>query len=265
MAISNRNHTDKVERARLELAARVLVVDDDSAVQELLTYILEREGYRVAVAGSGEQALTLLDEFSPDVMLLDYLMPDIDGQELTRQIRARQDMLYVPIVMLTGLSEKPEKANSNRLNSLQSGVDAYLTKPIAPHELNITIRSMLRIKQAQDRMLDALERVAQVQDELLEYERKQGQYEAMRATVAACSYELGKPLESISQTADKLETLLDAELSADSRVQAHEMLDDIWKALHHAQNVILAMEKTQEFSTRELANDTVVLNLKASA
>ena len=225
---------------------RVLIVDDDEDILELLRLSLSHEGYKIQTTSDARESLRLLDEFSPDLMCIDYLMPGLNGQELARQIRARQDMLYVPIVMLTGTKEEP----SAKLSSLDSGVDAYLTKPISGKELKVTIRALLRVKLAQDKMLEALERVAEVQDELLEYERQQGQYEAMQATIATFSHELAGPLQAAQAAA--------ARLSTDTGDQQRGELKQIQTALGLAQVVIERLNATTEFSTKEILGNQVL-------
>jgi DNA-binding response OmpR family regulator len=186
-----------------EAKIRILLVDDDPRILSLLTTYLQQEGYKVATAKNGEEALQILDEFSPDVMCVDLMMPKIDGQELARQIRARRDLLYIPIVMLTAAGSQ----EATKVASLESGVDAFLAKPVRREELSATIRTMLRIKMAQDKMLEALERVADVQDELLEYERQQGHYEAMRATFSVITNEVARPLSQVNDLIKHLEKI----------------------------------------------------------
>ena len=185
---------------------RILIVDDTPDVLELLKVYLAQEGYTIATASNGKEALVLLDEFLPDVMVVDFLMPGMDGQELARRIRARQDLLYVPIVMLTAVSG----VETVKLESFKSGVDAFLTKPVKHAELKVIIRTMLRIKVAQDNMLAALDRVAEAQDELLQFERQRGQFEAMQNTMAALSYELTAPLNAADAMVTRLEQLMSA-------------------------------------------------------
>ena len=231
---------------------RVLVVDDDADIADLLQFSLSQEGYKVETANSGREGLQLLDEFSPDLMCVDYMMPEMDGQELARQIRARQDMLYVPIVMLTASTDE----GSVKLSSLDSGVDAYLTKPISAKELKVTIRALLRAKTAQDKMLEALERVAEVQDELLEYERRQGQFEAMQTTIATFTQELAPPVQSALAATDRLTRSL-------SQPDGNQMaqLKQLQTALTQVQTVIDQLNARTEFATIEGWDDQMILDL----
>jgi DNA-binding response OmpR family regulator len=244
-------YTNKSKKVRYDLAKiraseppRILLVDDDSATQESLAYVLRKEGYKVAVASNGEEGLHLLDEFSPDVLCIDYMMPGMDGQELARRIRDRHDLLYIPIVMLTAAGN----IESIRLASLNSGVDAYLNKPISKEELKVTIVSMLRIKAAQDKMLEALDKVAEVQDELLLYEREKSQLEAIQGVIAAFTGELTQPLKVAMMAVDKLTGLVeqDTEISFESKTSKEIYLKIIKDALGKAQSALVRLSEEKQ-------------------
>ena len=115
---------------------RALVVDDEPGLVEIVTAYLEREGFEVASAGDGERAVELARSLNPDVIVLDLMLPGIDGIEACRRIREFSDAY---VVMLTAKSEEHEK-----IVGLTSGADDYLTKPFSPGELVARIRAMLR-------------------------------------------------------------------------------------------------------------------------
>jgi DNA-binding response OmpR family regulator len=114
----------------------VLVVDDERPLVELVSSYLRREGYEVHVAYDGEQALELFDRVGPDVLILDLMLPRIDGLEVARRVRATSDAY---MVMLTARTEEVD-----RVVGLQLGADDYLTKPFSPRELMARIQAMLR-------------------------------------------------------------------------------------------------------------------------
>ena len=116
--------------------SRALVVDDEAGLVEIVTAYLEREGFEVASAADGEQAVALARSLDPDGIVLDLMLPGIDGIEACRRIRAFRDAY---IVMLTAKSEEHEK-----IVGLTTGADDYLTKPFSPGELVARIRAMLR-------------------------------------------------------------------------------------------------------------------------
>ncbi len=115
---------------------RALVVDDEAPLVRLVTSYLQREGFRVQAAGDGQQAVELARTFEPEVIVLDLMLPRVDGIEACRQIRAFSDAY---IVMLTARAEEVDK-----LVGLSIGADDYLTKPFSPRELIARVRAMLR-------------------------------------------------------------------------------------------------------------------------
>ena len=117
----------------------VLVVDDQDANRRLLEAVLSPRGYRVVTADSGEAALRLLDADPPDVVLLDILMPGIDGYEVCRRIRADPRTAVLPVVMITASGEQ------EKVRATESGADDFITKPFDQAELLARIRSLVRI------------------------------------------------------------------------------------------------------------------------
>ena len=115
---------------------RVLVVDDDAKTVELVKLYLNRDGYRVLTAYDGIEALRLARESHPDLIVLDLMLPGLDGLEVCRVLRAESD---VPIIMLTAKTTEQDK-----LTGLDLGADDYVTKPFSPRELAARIRAVLR-------------------------------------------------------------------------------------------------------------------------
>ncbi len=115
---------------------RVLVVDDEAIVRDVLTRYLEREGFRVDVAEDGEVALELAARSRPDIVVLDLMLPKVDGLEVFRRLR---DVGDVPVVMLTAKGEEVD-----RLVGLELGADDYVSKPFSPREVVARIRAILR-------------------------------------------------------------------------------------------------------------------------
>ncbi len=117
----------------------VLVVEDEDALSTLLSYNLEKEGYKVAVAADGEEGLILVDERLPDLIVLDWMLPKVSGIEVCRRLRTRAETRNVPIIMLTARGEE-----SDRIRGLDTGADDYITKPFSMTELTARIRAVLR-------------------------------------------------------------------------------------------------------------------------
>ena len=121
------------------MAAKVLVIEDEEAIAQLLAYNLEKEGFAVRIAGDGDEALVALDEERPDIVLLDWMLPNISGIEICRQIRARQGTRDLPVIMLTARGEEED-----RVRGLDVGADDYVTKPFSMSELVARVRAVLR-------------------------------------------------------------------------------------------------------------------------
>ncbi len=123
----------------MNMTPLILVVEDEAALVTLLRYNLEREGFRVAAARDGEEALLLAREQKPDLVLLDWMLPLLSGIEVCRQLRRIPETRAVPIIMLTARGEEGDK-----LRGLDSGADDYVTKPFSPTELVARVRAVLR-------------------------------------------------------------------------------------------------------------------------
>jgi DNA-binding response OmpR family regulator len=114
----------------------ILLVDDEDAVQKLLTYPLEREGFRVVSARDGQEALDLFAVENPDLVVLDIMLPRVDGLEVCKRLRARST---VPIIMLTARDDELDK-----VVGLELGADDYITKPFSIREFRSRVRALLR-------------------------------------------------------------------------------------------------------------------------
>lgn len=120
----------------MPLQAHILVIEDDPHIQEMLKYTLESETYRVSSAFSGREGMDLFEQMTPDLVLLDIMLPDLDGWEVLERIRLRGS---TPVIMLTAKGEVEDK-----IKGLNLGSDDYITKPFSPGELLARIRAVLR-------------------------------------------------------------------------------------------------------------------------
>jgi DNA-binding response OmpR family regulator len=114
----------------------VLVVDDEEIVRDVVVRYLKRDGYRTLEAATGEEALRILELETPSLVVLDVMLPEHDGLEICRWIRARSDL---PVIMLTARGEE-----ADRIVGLELGADDYVTKPFSPRELAVRVRNLLR-------------------------------------------------------------------------------------------------------------------------
>src|SRR6478752_6349098 len=117
----------------------LLLVEDDRALADLVVFHFERSGYDVTRTGDGEEALILVDEVKPDVVLLDWMIEGISGIEVCRRLRRRATTSNVPIMMLTARGEE-----NDRIRGLETGADDYVTKPFSPNELVARVGAVLR-------------------------------------------------------------------------------------------------------------------------
>lgn len=121
---------------------KILVVEDESTVRRVIRQYLEREGYQVIEADNGGQALKLLHEEQPDLLILDIMLPGIDGYTIARSLRRPvedSNVQNIPIIMLTARSEE-----TDRITGFEVGTDDYVTKPFSPRELVMRVKALLR-------------------------------------------------------------------------------------------------------------------------
>src|SRR5499425_1933052 len=121
------------------MSARILIVEDEEPLTMLLRYNLEAEGYEVETITRGDEADTRLREGTPDLVILDWMLPGLSGIELCRRLRARPETERLPIIMLTARGEESE-----RIRGLATGADDYIVKPFSVPELVARIRALLR-------------------------------------------------------------------------------------------------------------------------
>jgi len=118
---------------------RILIVDDEPDILGLLVYHLSREGYRVSTAVDGPAAITAAIENPPDVLLLDLMLPTLDGYEVLQTLRSNPRTARTPVLLLTARGEEEE-----RLRGFECGADDYVTKPFSPKEVVLRVRALLR-------------------------------------------------------------------------------------------------------------------------
>lgn len=118
----------------------ILIVDDDPTARETLVSMLEGEKYQIEMATSGTQALRMLDGLQPDLILLDVMMPGMDGFDVCRRIRSNPKLAEVPIILLTALDDR-----ASLLMGIESGADDFLSKPVDRHELKARVRTITRL------------------------------------------------------------------------------------------------------------------------
>ena len=118
---------------------KIMIVEDEEALATLLEYNLSKENFEVSLAGDGEEAILKVEEETPDLIILDWMLPKVSGLEVCRRLRAKPETRNLPIIMLTARSEE-----ADRIRGLETGADDYLTKPFSTNELIARVRAVLR-------------------------------------------------------------------------------------------------------------------------
>ena len=124
---------------------RILVVEDEGAIREMICFHLARAGYQAIAAGDAKEARAALADQRPDLVLMDWMLPDLSGLELTRQLKRHPETKEIPVIMLTARGEEDD-----RVAGLDGGADDYVVKPFAPRELLARVRAALRRHDAAD-------------------------------------------------------------------------------------------------------------------
>lgn len=125
--------------------ARILIVDDERSNRELLEVMLSQEGFRLLMAASGEEALAMVAQDPPDLILLDIMMPGLDGYEVAATIKANLATRSIPVIMVTALDDR-----NARMRGTRAGADDFFTKPVDRFELCIRMRDLLRLRTSGD-------------------------------------------------------------------------------------------------------------------
>jgi two-component system alkaline phosphatase synthesis response regulator PhoP len=121
------------------MKSTILVIDDEEDIRELIRYNLSKEGYRVECAMSGEEGLEMLRSLTPDMIILDLMLPGIDGLEVCRQLKADQTLRQIPVIMVTARGDEPDV-----VSGLELGADDYVSKPFSPKVLLARVKSVFR-------------------------------------------------------------------------------------------------------------------------
>jgi two-component system, sensor histidine kinase and response regulator len=183
----------------------ILIVDDTPAGRKVLERLLSNAGYRIAVADNGAEALSRAAELIPDLILLDVMMPGMDGFEVCRRLRADMSLSEVPIMFVTALGDR-----ESRLLGIEAGADDFVTKPLDRIELQARVRAILRLNRYRRLLMERVQR-QQAEEEVLRHEREfvllKEAEQIKDRFVSTVSHELRTPLSVITLLVGNLETL----------------------------------------------------------
>jgi two-component system cell cycle response regulator len=195
-----------------ETKSRILVVDDHPDNVELLRARLQARGYDVDGASGGEEALQKVKENPPDLILLDVMMPHVDGMEVVRRLKADKDLPFIPVIMQTALD-----STENKVEGLDAGADDYITKPINFPELDARVKSLLRIKKLQEDLRTRERELEEMNERLLRISQTDGLTEVANRRALeqkldemwAHSQRLHEPLSIVMCDIDKFKSVND--------------------------------------------------------
>ncbi len=220
-------------------AARVLIVDDDPFNLDLLDYELRTAGHQTLLAANGEEAWSLILEHTPDLCLLDVMMPGIDGIELTRRIRADERSSSLPIILLTARGELSDKAEG-----FASGAQDYVVKPFEAAEVLARVAIQLRIRRLQDRV------------------REKVATQAWVAMVGTAAHQLSQPLAGASGYLQLMEASAAAFEEGEER---QKRLAQIAHSLQRALALMGKMADLRRYRTEPYACHLSIVDLEASS
>ena len=239
----------------------ILVVDDEPDNFDVIETLLSEQNYQLHYAANGKSAIASLEAFQPDLILMDVMMPEMDGIEVCRRIKANPEWQIVPIIMVTALNSKSDLANC-----LNAGADDFISKPINSVEMRARVHSMLRIKQQYDN-IQALSEIQSNTINILESTLNE-----LRGTLSSrMSHELNTPLNGIMGTI----SLLKEDIENMDILEIREMLGWVDDSAQRLENLtkkfLLYLElesspsRQQSFKTAQtkFSSDTVTSTLKS--
>lgn len=201
VSTTNKNNNQK--------KAKLLIVDDSSNNRAAINYWLQEESYEILHAVDGKSALKIVETFIPDIILLDYNLPDIDGVDVCQKIRENQKLPFIPIIMMSSCT--PEV----NVLALEQGADEFIVMPINPEELKSRLRAMLRLKEAVSRSME----LSKENKKLQELDKIKSNF------ISKASHELKTPLQSILGYTDILLEGLQGELNYSQRLMLKQIKD----------------------------------------
>lgn len=182
----------------ISLPKIVLIVDDDEDTRKIVASAVERQQYTPIEAIDGEHAINLCKETSPDLVVLDIMMPKKDGIEVCKELREQLVLVHLPILMLTARDDVKDK-----VKALDAGADDYLTKPFDLSELTARMNALLRVRELNLELYDKNEKLAELQQTIIDQERQI----ITNQLAGATAHNFGQPLAAIMLNCHLLENV----------------------------------------------------------
>ena len=183
----NRPRGSKKETAKCLEKPTLLIVDDEERNIRLLKAMLMAKNYHLLEASRGEEALRIVSATPPDMILLDVMMPQMDGFEVCRRLKGDEKTRKIPVILVTALSEK-----QHRVKAMEVGADDFLSKPVDLTELTVRVKSLLRIKSYHDELFNSYQEIAAKNEKLEELQK------AKEGLTHMIIHDLRNPLTAIS-------------------------------------------------------------------
>ncbi len=196
----------------------ILIVEDEKDIVKMLEYNLQKEGYRTASVSNGPQAVQLAIHDHPDLILLDLMLPEMDGLEVCKELRKHSKTAAIPIIMLTAKSQEADK-----IVGLELGADDYVTKPFSLRELLARIKAVLRRSKRQDQLPEVL----RVGDLEIDFSKIQVSLKNKVVELTAKEFELLKALIKANGRVLSREHLLNAVWGIDQAIEIHTRTVDV--------------------------------------
>ena len=225
---------------------KILIVDDSSNNRAAINYWLKDERYEILHAINGHSALKLVKAFLPDIILLDYQLPDIDGIEVCQKIREDKSLPFIPIIMMSSMA--PE---ANVL-ALEQGADEFIVMPIMPTELKSRLKAMLRLKRA---IYNCYE-ISKENKKLQELDKIKSNF------ISKVSHELRTPLQSIIGYTDILKEGLQGELSYGQKLMVKQV-SEAGERLLDLISQLLDFDKIEKENTNVNVQEVEVFNIES--
>ncbi|QRO01538.1 response regulator [Archangium violaceum] len=222
---------------------RVLIVDDDAASRRTASALLSPAGYEVVFAINGEEALAVVGEAHPDLVLLDVMMPGLDGIEVCRRLRERSGKDYVPIILLTALDGRREV-----VLGLEAGADDFLTKPVHGAELRARVANLLKVRAYHQLLTTQRDSALATVDELRQQILQADRLATLGTFAAGVSHELNNIAQVLNSAVDELPPQPPAPEDADAR-DTREVLAMATRHVTELARTILRMARPQEEAT----------------